>query len=234
GLVALLAWFLGELGIDLFFGSISDSIKGFARQYLQEGPAMNAAEIIRYTITFVVLLAFSLLSYWVGQQQKVVLASKGEKKSIPKASIYNGELFPDWTIRELFLHIDPYLLDAGEARWRTVNSAVRDCLCVGKLRSWGRNTARQKLGEDAPLEEIDKDYWRTASLTLNFFLYGKNHRGLVHAMADTDGPQYRDVQVNQSQALGIWSEPIAFERRPFRDLLRKATERGWCFLGESH
>jgi len=121
--------------------------------------------------------------------------------------------FPDWTIRELFIHIDPSILTAGEARGNAIASKVRDELSVGKLKAWGRNDARLSFGKDAPLEEIGKDYWRNGSLEPYFFLAGEDHRWLVHAKpeANLSGPHYRDIHVNKSQVMALWPQPsLAF------------------------
>ena len=121
--------------------------------------------------------------------------------------------FPDWTIRELFLHIDPNILSAGEARRNAIASKVRDELSVGKLRAWGRNDARRSFGKNAPLEEIGKDYWLNGSLEPYFFLAGEDHRWLVHAKPEPNlsGPHYRDIHVSKSQVMGLWPQPsLAF------------------------
>ena len=121
--------------------------------------------------------------------------------------------FPDWTIRKLFLHIDPNILSAGEARRNAIASKVRDELSVGKLKAWGRNDARRSFGKNAPLEEIGKDYWLNGSLEPHFFLAGEDHRWLVHAKPEPNlsGPHYRDIHLNKSQVMGLWPQPsLAF------------------------
>jgi hypothetical protein len=94
-----------------------------------------------------------------------------------------------------------------DARWQKVGLAVKDNLSTGRLTAWGRrDNSNFSLGGQAPLEEIPRDYWRSATLMMNFFLPGEDHRGLVHArpLPKFGGPQYRDVQFNRAEALKIW------------------------------
>ncbi len=143
--------------------------------------------------------------------------------------------YPDWTIRELFLHIDPHLISAGDARWKTVDQLIHDALATGRLTAWGRDDTKGKFGNRAPQEEIEKGYWLTAGLMLNFFLPGEDHQYLIYARPSKNGgPQYRDIQVNKAQALKIWPTYIELACRPLRDLFKEAEKQGWDFTGDSH
>lgn len=46
---------------------------------------------------------------------------------------------PDWALRDLFLHIDPYQLDDQKAEaWKAIGREVIDQLSIGRLPAWGR------------------------------------------------------------------------------------------------
>jgi hypothetical protein len=159
------------------------------------------------TIGYIDLSTMSPREFGQLVEEKLGGSQAVARKSVDARSAQQS--FPDWTIRELFIHIDPSILTAGEARGNAIASKVRDELSVGKLKAWGRNDARLSFGKDAPLEEIGKDYWGNGSLEPYFFLAGEDHRWLVHAKpeANLSGPHYRDIHVNKSQVMALWPQP---------------------------
>jgi hypothetical protein len=113
---------------------------------------------------------------------------------------------PNWTIRELFYHVDPNVLD----HWEDVAAKIRDQLSLGQLRSWGRKGVQTPIDREcgigpAPLTEIYSGYWESAGFTYCFFDEGKPSTEEPHTYVLSGNlPIYSDVQVNYSQALRIW------------------------------
>lgn len=109
--------------------------------------------------------------------------------------------FPDWTIRELFLHIDPYQLEddnpPGGSVWRDIGDDVKDHLSAGDLIGWGR-----KAEGNQSITKIRKSYWSGSNFTYWFFDSDGNNQS-AHVLKKNDA-DYRDLRVNRAQALKIW------------------------------
>ena len=132
-----------------------------------------------------------------------MLAAESEAGSrAPVTAIY-----PDWTIRELFFHIRPDLIDEPDkVRWASVGREVMDHLSTGRLKVWGRPiyvTGRRK-----PMKAVDeRRYWAHAEFS--YWFLKENGRESAHTWvkAETGLPDYADLQVNRAEALSIWPEP---------------------------
>jgi hypothetical protein len=128
---------------------------------------------------------------------------------------------PDMTIRELFFHIRPDLLEqAEERRWETVALDVMDKASTGQLDIWGREIDRNIEVFRSALTRIDPDYWQHR-VFIYHFLNNENAMEKVEGkiLAHTWSPQktndvqYADLQVNRAQALHLWpgnSKPLPF------------------------
>jgi hypothetical protein len=119
---------------------------------------------------------------------------------IPPRSI---EEVPDWPVRDLFSH-----LASGLQYGRTDNARqaiaqkILEQLSAGRLKVWGRMIGNPSL------VAIDPDYWRHVDFTYLFL--GEEDASQVWSRKPREGhrhkglPQYRDLQINKAQALGIW------------------------------
>ena len=110
---------------------------------------------------------------------------------------------PDWSIRDLFFHIDPNVLEDDNPKnrspWEKIEAQLKDRLSVGQLKAWGRLADQ---GSRQPLTPIPETYWKNAALTFWFF----NHEGnieQVQVVGKASG-DYADVQFNKHQALMFW------------------------------
>jgi len=111
---------------------------------------------------------------------------------------------PNWTIRELFYYIRPDLAEDAEAKeWEVVGDELLDKLSTGQLDAWGRfeSSSSKKAGA---LTKIPQGFWEDADWTYWFLAEG--HDRLVHAkrFSGLGFEEYRDIQVNRSQAMRLW------------------------------
>jgi hypothetical protein len=138
----------------------------------------------------------------LGQRLGAILASEADNgaraKTVP---------FPDMTIRELFFHIRPDLLEeAHETRWVEVGRNVMDHFSTGRLRAWGRPI--YPVGRMRPMKAVDEPgYWMHAEFSYWFLQEGKQRSANTWVKTETGLPDYADLQVNREEALRIWPEP---------------------------
>ena len=77
-------------------------------------------------------------------------------------------IYPDWTIRELFFHIRPDLInELDEKRWASVGREVMDHFSTGRLKVWGRPIYSPT--RRGPMKAIDeRGYWAHAEFSYWF------------------------------------------------------------------
>jgi hypothetical protein len=139
------------------------------------------------------------------------LNSEIAKRSAVYAASINGT-YPDMTIRELFLTLDPDALDAP--RWIAVGQAVKDNFAVGRLDCWGRpikshDWVDEMWGwpEQSALEKIDPSYWKCAQLSYSFVCSEDRYQPHTSPDLNSGLTTYKDLQVNRAQAVAQdWSE----------------------------
>ena len=138
----------------------------------------------------------------VVQQLGQMLATEPEKGSRAPSVAY-----PDWTIRELFFHIRPDLLDEHQQeRWAAVGREVMDHFSTGRLKVWGR--PMNKVGRQGPMKPVDEPrYWARAEFSYRFLAEDGREKAHTWVKTETGLPDYADLQVNREEALRIWPEP---------------------------
>jgi len=119
--------------------------------------------------------------------------------------------YPDMTIRDLFFHIDPHLLNDEKSGWSRVAREVQDALSVGRLQCWGR-----RIGQGAPqprhrstIQEMERSVWATGDFTM-WFLDEKNEQ-LTHFVskpAPFENHEWADLRISKEQALRVWPRPF--------------------------
>ncbi len=119
---------------------------------------------------------------------------------------------PNFSIRDLFFHIDPGVLDDDNAdRGFQIGNEIRNKAALGQLKTWGRPLPHEGSIENlfreshVPLEPIDESYWRKADFSYRFFTEHQQH--VQHTYPDHGSrlPALADLQVNKSEALKIWT-----------------------------
>lgn len=116
-------------------------------------------------------------------------------------------LYPDWTIRELFFHIRPDLLDeANTNHWESVGREVIDHFSTGRLKVWGRpKWGKRRRG---PMELVNEaGYWTHAEFSYWFLKDDGRESNHTWVKSETGLPDYSDLQVNRAEALTIWPTP---------------------------
>ena len=116
-------------------------------------------------------------------------------------------IYPDWTIRELFFHIRPDLIDEPDAkRWASVGRQVMDHFSTGRLKVWGRPI--YSPGRRGPMKAVDeRGYWAHAEFSYWFLKEDGRESAHTWVKTRTGLPDYADLQVNRAEALSIWPEP---------------------------
>jgi hypothetical protein len=119
---------------------------------------------------------------------------------------------PDMTILELFLHINPFVLDrtqSDDAPWETVGLAIRDKLSLKHLHIWGRQVLEgmSKTYGKPVLQEIEPSYWQSTDFTYTFFHSDAGNAPHVYIKDATNLPCYTELQVNRAQVEAIWPKP---------------------------
>lgn len=127
----------------------------------------------------------------------------------------NRRGYPDWSIRELFFHIRPDLIeDQDGMEWAEVGNDLKDKFSVGRLSVWGREKSDwvgEIMKEKPALQPISMSYWPKADFTYTFLADGKEQTD--HTYAPEGCPIYRDLQVNKRDALDIWPLDKSIEIR---------------------
>jgi hypothetical protein len=168
-----------------------------------------ASAVASVSLSFVVIFLGRLLVsparlYW--QQRKKVESLETQLRD---AENRESGLGPDWPIHELFLHLQPEILDRpNDSLGQKAGDEIRDALSLGRLHLWGRPTETKLgkwVGERASLRPIDKTYWEKAYFTF-LFLYEPATSTSTHCYADrnTGRPAYGDLQINRAEALSLW------------------------------
>jgi hypothetical protein len=172
------------------------------------------------------ILAVILLVVCVAAWRFIASFSPANKRNV-KLPASSAGLIPNWTIRDLFFHIDPNILELKRKHylerdgWEKIGDCILDKLSTGQLKAWGRLWAR--LSGHPPLTEIPASFWGTAALTYDFF--DASHQNLKHARPrdGRDGTSYADIQVNREQVLTLW--PIETDKHiPLGEAARRAYE----------
>jgi uncharacterized membrane protein YidH (DUF202 family) len=114
---------------------------------------------------------------------------------------------PDWTIRDLFFHIRPDLIDDPKAKaWQEVGRDVMDKFSTGRLKVWGR-PIMPVTNRRAPLKRVDEaEYWIYAEFTFWFLDEGNRESAHTSITRAHELPEYADLQVNRAEALEIWPD----------------------------
>jgi hypothetical protein len=117
------------------------------------------------------------------------------------------EAYPDMTIRELFFHIRPDLIEDHKAQaWREVGKEVMDHFSTGRLKVWGRPINR--VGNRKPMKRVDEQhYWAHAEFSYWFLKEDGRESSHTWVKVETGLPDYCDLQVNRAEAMAIWPEP---------------------------
>jgi hypothetical protein len=112
---------------------------------------------------------------------------------------------PDWSIRDLFFHIRPDIIDdSNNDLWESVGGDVIDKFSTSQLKVWGRRIEGSKR---LALAEIPPQEWPRAKFTYWFL---KEYDGLsldvdCYQSFRASAPlQYADLHVSRAQALTIW------------------------------
>jgi hypothetical protein len=115
--------------------------------------------------------------------------------------------YPDLTIRELFFHIRPDLIEeSNKERWIEVGREVMDHFSTGRLKVWGRPIYR--VGRRGPMKSVNEPgYWAHAEFSYWFLKEDGRESAHTWVKAETGLPDYADLQVHREEALRIWSEP---------------------------
>jgi hypothetical protein len=131
-----------------------------------------------------------------------ILATEAENGSRAPNGVY-----PDMTIRALFFHVRPDLIEeADKERWIEVGREVMDHFSTGRLKVWGRPIYR--VARRGPMKSVDEPrYWAHAEFS--YFFLKEDGRESLHTWVKTETglPDYADLQVNREEALKIWPEP---------------------------
>lgn len=118
---------------------------------------------------------------------------------------------PNWSILDLFTHIDPDFLSRADdgvgSRWDEVGNDIRDQAAVGRLRIWGRTTPQGAdgiLGQRPTLRLIEPNYWTMAFFTYRFFVNTAGDAPHTYLEMGRSGVEYTDLQVNRAEVLKLW------------------------------
>jgi len=117
---------------------------------------------------------------------------------------------PDMTIRDLFLHIDPGVLEAAPSRRERVRDEVIKALSLARIKCWGRLVVAVGWTDGAgvtssPLTEILPTRWSMGRLTMSFLEKGADQ--LIHFEGGhpRGAPNHwADLRVNRAQVEAVW------------------------------
>jgi len=126
----------------------------------------------------------------------------------------------NWTIRELFFHIDPnaHVEDGTKRPWRQVGHKIKTAHANGDLVIWATPMPEDFLEEmdfpeaRKPPVRLRTDYWQDGDFTYSFFPDTDAARFSEHCKThgyNRREESYCDLQVNKEQALSLWPPSIA-------------------------
>jgi hypothetical protein len=218
--------------------------------YWREIPVTIPDKVDSYAVIFLVA---SLGTTWVGvflfqfatAPAKLYWAehTRANRLSEELSTLKNRDVSSsgaNWTVYELFQHIDPDFLDNN--RWEKVGDELRDALSTGRLCMWGRlkeTDSGSWVGPRAALKPIEKTYWYNAYFTY-FFFHEQTSDG-VHCYADrkTGRPAYtsttapaRELFFKQIRTLPSPSTPSspAWRKLAGSELLRRLRQDRCCMI----
>jgi hypothetical protein len=139
-----------------------------------------------------------------------------------------GSAYPNMTLRELFFHIRPDLIEGHEAAaWKEVGREVMDHFSTGRLRAWGRPVYRPS-GHRQPMKLIDEPrYWAHAEFSYWFLKEDGRESSHTWVKTETGLPDYCDIQVNRAEAMAIWPEPGKAADDQTKIMLLEAARRAY-------
>ena len=172
------------------------------------GPALSWATVLCVAIAAVVL-AYD--AKWLQRSQSWFLDYfwTGSERRIAKSLDDFHKPYPDWSIRDLFIHIDPHVLDI-EGRIKTVGRDILDKFCTGSMTCYGRPLPRENnfvesfTFDGSSLKPIPREHWDGAQFTYRFF---DEHASDVPHTSPAYGsstPRYADLNVKRADALNMW------------------------------
>jgi hypothetical protein len=113
---------------------------------------------------------------------------------------------PNFTIRQLFLHISQNTADRQSEGWEVIGRDVIDKFSTGQVAVWGRRINRER-GRSA-LMTVPPDHWHSAKFTYWFMAEDDDRQSLaVRCERNERGAapyEYCDLRVNRNQAYRIW------------------------------
>jgi len=117
-----------------------------------------------------------------------------------------GDDLPDWSIRELFLHIRPDLVDEPDAELlKGVGKAIADQASIGALKTWGREITRDR--RRLSLAPIPAEHWRDVHFTMWFLSNDDDGLDDIECKSAAEVRHYASIKFNRRQALKIWRKP---------------------------
>ncbi len=188
--VAVIRW-LGDL--DFIIERTRDP--GWMRDMLTLVADVSPSIVL---MTTVALVGLGLFLIWLDLRRR---EPSLRESPLPLPIWAIGRPFPDWTIRELFFHIRPDILETEcQDVWNEVRLEVHDKFATGQLEVWGRIAN----GKEKPLTEISMEYWRDALLFMNALTPDGEADKLVHVTNSHVKINYRDLHVSRAQAMACW------------------------------
>jgi hypothetical protein len=161
---------------------------------------------IAVVVVFAVLAVIIHFARLARKEIRLRIQDATDSDAAPELPFGGNVSVPDWPIHELFLHIDPELLEPDGIgtpdRWEIVAVKITDQLAMACLKSWGRSL--QDQARPPAMREIDSSYWYSSAFTFWFLEEQSRHKPHTSGL-----PEYTDVQVNRAQALRLW--PIQAE-----------------------
>jgi hypothetical protein len=135
--------------------------------------------------------------------------------------------YPDWTVRDLFVHIRPDLIDqVDEKLWQSVGCEVMDHFSTGRLKVWGR--PRRGVGRRGPMKLVNESgYWAHAEFTYWFLKDNGQESNHTWVKTETGLPDYSDLHVNRAEALTIWPTPGHAQDHGTKMMLLDAARRAY-------
>jgi hypothetical protein len=121
------------------------------------------------------------------------------REELARLRIPEGGPLPDWTMRELFLHLRPEPTNELKP-YEAIGKDVLDKVSTGHLTLWGR----EKLGDDwSSLYPIAPSHVKRGEFTY-FFLLDDDEATHLWTRVGSDERKFGDLRVNRSEALRLW------------------------------
>lgn len=198
-------WLLREIGIK----AVLDSIFDVAFAQISDLTGWSQARISNITDEYIAPVLVSAVVVWI-IWHIFRWINKSPQDIEPRAATFetiSKSLSPDWSLRDLFIHVDQDVLLEEKTLRDAVGREISDKCSSNHLQAWGKLIRNGKRNSLAP---IPREHWENVEYTFWFLKEDDGQSLEMRSASSQRGGAFREyagILVNRAQALTIWTTP---------------------------